>query len=161
VALFCASLLAFAGPAAAAVRVGNDCFADTMVEGSTLTQLASDPSNPLPLTIPEAGVITRWTSKSELGITVPVKLKVLRATSVAGQFTVIGESGEELVPAGVNTFNTRIPVQAGDRLGLYGHPSAGALSCPGKSGDQYGHFAGDVPVGSTQTFEPASGRVAV
>jgi hypothetical protein len=153
--------LCVALPAAAAVRVGNDCFADKVVEGSTLTQLVSDPTNPLPLSVPSAGVVTRWTSKSELEGTVPEKLKVFRATSVPGQLSVVGESTEQPVAPGIDTFNTRIPVQAGDRLGLYGQPSSGGLTCPGKPGNTYGYFAGDVPAGSAQTFESAEGRVAV
>jgi hypothetical protein len=160
-ALVVGAMLTTSQPAAAAVRVGNDCFADKVVEGSTLVQLASDPANPLPLTVPEAGVLTRWTSKSELEGPVPERLKVLRATAVAGQFEVIGESAEQQVPDGINTFNTRIPVQAGDRLGVYGAPSSGGLTCPGKPGDHYGYFAGNLPTGSARTFEQADGRVAV
>jgi hypothetical protein len=160
-ALVVGAMLTTSQPAAAAVRVGNDCFADKVVEGSTLVQLASDPANPLPLTVPEAGVLTRWTSKSELEGPVPERLKVLRATAVAGQFEVIGESAEQQVPDGINTFNTRIPVQAGDRLGVYGAPSSGGLTCPGKAGDHYGYFAGNLPTGSAGTFEQADGRVAV
>jgi hypothetical protein len=160
-ALVVGAMIASSQPAAAAVRVGNDCFGDKVVEGSTLVQLASDPANPLPLTVPEAGVLTRWTSKSELEGPVPERLKVLRATAVAGQFEVIGESAEQQVPDGINTFNTRIPVQAGDRLGVYGAPSSGGLTCPGKAGDHYGYFAGNLPTGSAGTFEQADGRVAV
>jgi hypothetical protein len=160
-ALIVGATLAPAQPASAVVRVGNDCFASTVVEGSTLVQLASDPANPLPLTVPEAGVLTRWTTKSELGGSVLERLKVLRATAVAGQFEVIGESTEQQVPDGINTFNTRIPVQAGDRLGVYGEPSSGGLTCPGKPGDHYGYFVGNLPTGSARAFEQADGRVAV
>jgi hypothetical protein len=145
--------------AGAAVRVGNDCFGSGLGESATVVQLAVDPGNPLPITVPSTGVVTRWTSKSELGSPVAEKLKVLRSTSIAGQFMVVGESAEGLVGAGINTFNTRIPVEAGDRLGLYG-PTA-FLVCPSKPADHIGTSNGDVPTGTSQTFKEDGGKLAV
>jgi hypothetical protein len=157
---FALSLAAVPG-AGAAVRVGNDCFATGVVTNSTVAQILADPANPLPLTVPTAGVVTRWTTKSEYGIPIGQRLKVFRATGIANQFTAVGESAEQTVVDGINTFNTRIPVQGGDRFGLYSPAPSGGAVCTGKPEDGYGYVSGDLPTGSSQTFTVKPGRVAV
>jgi hypothetical protein len=161
-ALIAASLAA-ASPAVALSRVGNDCYATDGIPGATLVQLAADPKSPLPLTSPVAGVVTRWTTKSTPGIgTYRERLKVLRGTEVPNRFTVVGESAEQTVLEGVNTFTTRIRVQPGDRFGLYGAPPSAATTCPGEPEDKYGYFEGDVPIGASQDFNAEEmGKVAV
>lgn len=67
---------------------------------------------------PFAGVITSWShqagSRAEL-----FKLKVVRAAG-GDYFTVIGESTAQAGdPNALNTFPTRIPVRAGDRIGVF------------------------------------------
>jgi hypothetical protein len=155
-------LLISAPGASAATEVGNDCYATTGVPGATLVQFAS-PGNPLPLTVPTGGVATSWTTKAALGIgTLRERLKVLRGTANPKQFQVVGESAEQFVVDGINSFTTRIPVQAGDRFGLFGPAPSGGLNCPAVSlEEKFGYFAGDVPMGSSQTFKELAGRVAV
>jgi hypothetical protein len=148
--------------ASAADRVGNDCYATDGIPDGTVVQFVADPKGPLPLTVPTAGVVSRWTTKTESGIgPFRERLKVFQATGIAKQFTVVGESSDQTVVDGINTFNTRIPVRIGDRFGLYGPAPSAGLTCPGKPEDKYGYFMGDVPAGSSQTFSEIEGRVAV
>jgi hypothetical protein len=112
------------------------------------------------VTVPAAGVMTGWTSKSEIDETRAERLKVLRAGPTASYFTVIGESAEQLVVNGINSYSTRIPVRAGDRIGLYG--PQGVLICVASTpADSLGVFYGDVPLGSSEVFSKENGRVAV
>jgi len=74
------------------------------------------------LTAPVSGVITRW--KSNVAIPLPPEpisyaMQVLRQVSPL-QFTVVAQSPTSLISSGQNSFPVRIPVQAGDRIGLSG-----------------------------------------
>jgi hypothetical protein len=56
----------------------------------------------------------------------------------------------------VSSHDTRIPIQAGDHLGLFGGPNEtdAVLLCKSESeADVIGAFKGNVPVGTSQTFE--------
>ncbi|HET7443435.1 MAG TPA: hypothetical protein VFJ57_02110 [Solirubrobacterales bacterium] len=80
------------------------------------------PAGTTPYTVPAGGgVITSWqtTTAADSGT---AKLKVLRPTGAAGQFTVVAEDGPRPVLAGTSpTFTgVRIPVQGGDTIGLVG-----------------------------------------
>jgi hypothetical protein len=145
-------------PVSAAVTVGNDCFASELLEASTTFQLGSGAGNPLPVTTP-VGVVTGWTVKSDLPGTRDETFKVLRASPAAGEFTVVGESSKQVTAAGINAYDTRIPVQAGDRIGLYS--SSGVPVCPGEPADSLAVFYGEVPMGSSEVFNKSNGRVAV
>ena len=58
---------------------------------------------------------------------------------------------------GTNSFKTRIPVQAGDRLGLYGPNSPGTLACTtGSVEDEIGLLRAAAPLGSINTFPPVT-----
>jgi hypothetical protein len=112
--------LAFGGVASAATTVGNSCTPNEALEAEALVVgLANAPSNPLPVAVPSAGVITSWTFN---GLSFPTsasfkaQLKVLRPTSTPEQFTVAGETALTPVVVGINTFPARIPVQAGDLI---------------------------------------------
>ena len=151
--------------ASAATEVGNDCIATNGLSGVAMVQLADAPGNPLPLTAPTAGVVTKW--KVTRGFT-PIetledKLKVYRATGSANQFEVVGESPLEVIDEGPNSFDAQIPVQAGDRFGLYGTSPSGGIFCETESSqDVLGQSVGDSPLGSTQDFkEVPNKRVAV
>jgi len=82
---------------------------------------------------------------------VPTRLKVLRPTADPKTFQTVGDSGLETIVGGPNTFETRILVEAGDRLGLFS-PSkepAGTVYCKGAvAGNTIGGFTGDIPLGS-------------
>ena len=60
--------------------------------------------------------------------------------------------------AGANTFETRIPVQAGDRFGVFAPAGSSSLVffCPtASSEDKLGLKEGDVPPGAKATYTPA------
>jgi hypothetical protein len=158
--------LSFGPPASAATEVGNDCPATKGIAGVAFVQLTAAPSNPLPLTAPTDGVVTKWKVTRAFSVLEPfeVKLKVFRATAIPNQFEVAGESGIEVVEEGPNAFDARIPVKAGDRFGLFGETPSGALNCVSKTAqDVVGQGLGNVPPGSTQAFgkEELNSRVAV
>ncbi len=139
------ALAAFgATSASAATEFGDNCAADQATFEPPLTFFAiSAPGNPSPLTAPVSGVITQWKSNlAPVPAFVPQTLKVLRQNG-PNTVQIIGESSGTIT-GGANTFNTRIPVQAGDRLGLLGDGATyGNLFCntPGVE-NLIGAFAG-------------------
>jgi hypothetical protein len=140
--------------ASAATEFGDNCVANEASEGAPITFFALTASgNPLPLTAPSAGVITEW--KSNLvpaPVSIPQTLKVLRQTG-ANTVQIIGESSQSIT-GGTNTFDARIPVEAGDRLGLFGSVPFGNLFCttPGVIEKAGGFEGGGGSPGSTATF---------
>jgi len=161
-----ATLLGATG-ASASIRIGDDCLAVTGAAKYSIVQLSSG-SSPLPQTVPAAGVITSWGFNAQIeeigGNPYTTQLKTLRATGAANTFTVVGESAREPLHNGSNSFATRIPVQAGDRLGTGGgNELAASLFCLSSDpADVLGALEGEVPVGSTQTYTPATnGRLAL
>ena len=151
--------LSYATTAMASTRIGDDCSATSGTTSASATQLKIA-SSPLPHTAPAAGVITSWGFNANLPglgeLPYTMKLKVFRATSNPNAFTVVGESVRERIHDGTNSFATRIPIQAGDRLGTGGADSTSVtLYCPsGNPADELGAVAGEGAVGSTQTFMP-------
>jgi hypothetical protein len=148
-----AILLLGATSASAATQAGNNCTGNEVAENYTLYGLANGGGNPLPATIPAAGVVTKWTFNVEPippGL-VSQRLKILR--SVGGnQYLAVGESALSPISGGLNTFSTRISVQAGDLIGtsgaLEGFPFT--FYCQtGNPGDRLGVIVGNPPVGST------------
>jgi hypothetical protein len=67
--------------------------------------------------VPEAGVLTSWSTSAGYGLGQAVSLKVYRPTG--GGYTVLAEDGPRALAQSVlNTFPIDIPVEAGDVLGL-------------------------------------------
>jgi hypothetical protein len=89
----------------------------------------------------------------EASILIVQTLKVFRATANPKQFQVVGESAPAKIQPGPNSFSTRVPISAGDQLGLAGTGgTVGALYCPtGSAADRIGAMAGNPPTGSTGT----------
>ncbi len=143
-----------AQPASAATQVGNQCLGNKTEKDFTIFSVTNAPGNPLPATVPSAGVITRWTfnvAPIPPGV-LSQTLKILRPTGVPGQFQVVGESGLTPIVGGLNTFTARISVQAGDHLGTYGTATTETVTVfceTGNPGDAAGAFAGNIPVGSS------------
>lgn len=157
------SLLAATG-ASAATEVGNDCVASNAQEDLSFLQIAKAPGSALPVAAPAAGVVTRWNvSVIPFPGTLPQQLKVFRATGNPSEFQAVAQSVSAPVVSGSNSFDTRIPVQAGDRFGLFGTNPEGTLYCQtGDLADEMGFAKGDVPVGSAQLFATAKeAQVAV
>ncbi len=163
VALAGASLaiaLVGAPTATAATEVGNNCTgANTTEPNFTIGQIAQSSSNPLPLTAPAAGVVTKWKSKSAFGTSFLDRLVVLRATGLPNSFLTVGESAYENIAHGQNTFDTRMTVQAGDRFGLSAsYPSGAGLFCnTSDPADHMGAFHGDTGGGAPTEFTEIPG----
>ena len=78
-------------------------------------------------------MVTGWTFNGDslpAGVIFDAQLKVLRPSAAPKQFTVVGESTVVPTAPGPNTFQTRIPVQAGDLLGETGFVTNGVASEP-------------------------------
>jgi hypothetical protein len=158
VAMLATSLLATPN-AFAATEFGDGCAAtgSAASESITIFQL-SRPGNPLPSAAPSSGVITQLKVNSAYPVPVQQDLKVIRTEGTAAR--IVGSEAKTVLP-GANSFPTRIPVQAGDLLGLYGKEGEGALFCEGNPKDVLlGAFGGDVPTGSSAPYitlvEPVS-----
>lgn len=139
---------AAAGPAQAAIQVGNECSANTYYPGNTVVQLSQAPGSPRPITAPINGVVTSWQMIASVGEPFAEAIKVMHPTPSPTAFEVTAESGYGIVSDGTNTFATRLPVQAGDRFGGYG--IKGALTChpAGTTTDKMGFEAGNPTPGS-------------
>jgi hypothetical protein len=99
-------------------------------------------------------VITAWKVNSAFPSPVFERMAAFRPTA-AGSFQVVGESNEETVNQGANTFVTRIPVQAGDRFGPVGIEVDSPVYCfTGSEGDKAWFYSGSVGLGSSHTFAP-------
>jgi hypothetical protein len=153
-----ASLTA-APSASAATDFGALCTPTTAISNVTLVQFQAAPGS-APLTAPVSGVLTKWKSSFPAPGSFAQKMKILRPTGVPNQFQTVAEDSRSL-GAGENVFEVRLPIKAGDRLGLYGITPAGALACSGKAGDVTAEFKGDATTGSANTFTPIGGTIAV
>jgi hypothetical protein len=147
-----------AASASAASEFGDNCTANQTTTASvpaTLFALTAA-NDPLPLAAPSGGVITKWSLNQVAvgGVTVPQTLKVLRLTGPKS-VQVIGESAQTIT-GGANSFETRIPVQAGDRLGISGFGEKGLVYCLEEPGPKnlLGIFANTGGIGSVGSFEP-------
>jgi hypothetical protein len=144
--------------AGAATQVGNECTATNLVPfGATSVQIAGKAGG-LPIPIPEAGVITSWRINAAPFAGHEVEyLKVMRPGGPPNTFATVGESqGVPVSHPGLNAFNARIAVQAGDHLGVFGTP--GTFFCViGDPEEVMGVAEGDPPIGTRATFIPNPG----
>jgi hypothetical protein len=161
-AAFSALSLTGASSALAATEVGNACVGDRAeTPNSTIVQLAST-TNPGAVSVPVAGVITKW----KVNVVpypggISEKLKVLRPAG-GNSFTTVGESTTQPILGGQNSFDTRIPVQAGDRLGAYSAFSPIFCAEASAPTDVLGVVPGDTSLGSTTAFtELPEGQPAI
>ncbi len=140
--------------ASAATEVGSNCLGN--IAGGSSTFVGTATASGLPATIPASGVVTRWTYN-----VVPLPpntystaLKIFRRTGGPEQFQVVADSGFASLNGGLNTFSTRIPVQAGDLVGSFGQQmgSPFTIACStGNSGDKAAVLEGNPSVNSTVT----------
>ena len=146
-----------AAPAQAATQVGQELLPSngcTPGASGTLLQTAS-PGNLYAM--PSAGVVTRWSFRAANGPPASLRLKVARAAG-GDAYTIVGESEAQasFTQNASNSFEARIPVRAGDLLGLFVIIGAGG-DCPQLNGAPPGFNAAlapgqDVPPGTTATF---------
>jgi len=145
--------LTTATSAVAATEVGNDCLANGYASDFTLLQLESAAGSALPIKAPSSGVVTQWKVKSGLSIVLAENLRVFRPTGNPNEFRAVANSSSQPVAPGVNVFQARIPVLAGDRFGAFAASPSGALYCsPTNPADVMGAVHFDAGVGSTQTY---------
>jgi len=150
--------------AAAATEFGDNCIANETTAAEVPVSLfaLTAAGDPLPLVAPSTGVITQWKiSQAVSPAPLTQALEVLR-TSGPPSVQVVGES-VQIVGSGSNSFNTRIPVHAGDRLGLGAPAKSPLLFCAAPGPENLLGIFASVPSGSSAEFEPieAEARVPV
>jgi hypothetical protein len=150
--------------ASAATEFGSTCPAGSSQPEIALLQLTQAPENALPLTAPLSGVITRWSIEDATGAApgeLTQALQVYRTAPGPNTFTLVNQTAQTPLVPGLNSIPARLPVQAGDRLGIYG--AAATMYCEGGPGDLIGYNeGGPVQVGETRPFdEDAPYRIPV
>ncbi|HVO53256.1 MAG TPA: hypothetical protein VMT37_02480 [Solirubrobacterales bacterium] len=123
-----------AASASAATEFGDTCIGNGAAPGNYTLTTESDPSSALPITAPVSGIVTQLKVNIDSSFSpppVPSWIKVLHPTGTPGSFQVTGEAQMTLRSGTLNTANVRMPIQAGDQLGLYG---AVVEFAPGESG---------------------------
>jgi hypothetical protein len=162
-----ATTLVGAGSASAATVFGSGCTADQITDGAVWVSTGHSPANTMAVTAPISGVITEWSINTNIVIesegklagefprVLQQRLLVLRAEGEA--FKVVGEASSGLLNLkGSNTYNARVPVQAGDFLGIAGNPFT-AWCDTSDPADTYAGATGGTPVGSTFRVERSAG----
>ena len=149
--------------ASAATEVGSDCQATNGAPNYTFVQLSKVSGGSLPIAAPSAGVVTKWKVNSAVPTAVGQKLQILRPTGNPNEFRTVAESTPATVSQGLNAFDTRIPIQAGDRPAAAAAPGGSVpapLYCAGVAGDVMGALTPPSTVGSSNTYPPAENLVA-
>jgi hypothetical protein len=156
IATVAAVSLLWASAASAATEFGSTCAADAAESELTLLQLTQAPENVLPLTAPVSGVITRWSIEDATGAApgeLPQALQVYRTAPEPNSFTLVNQTAQTPLVPGLNSIPARLPVQAGDRLGIYS--VVATMYCnTGFANDLIGfNEEGPVQVGESRPFE--------
>jgi hypothetical protein len=147
-----AGLLALAIPASAgaATQIGQTFTPTQTCVGVTSLQSVSPGSH---YAAPFPGVITSWSFQADATFFPELKFKVARHTG-GDNFMIVGEEGPHIPsPGSLNTYPTRISVQAGDVIGLtLGAGGTGPL-CGGSISGYTAHKRNDDPApGTTATY---------
>jgi hypothetical protein len=152
--------LAFAPSANAATEFGDTCSGTEVAPALYTLVTLSSPATDLPLSAPVSGVITKVKLKRDFPIPVdiPEIAKVLRPTG-GDNYTVINQTTIQ-THIGSTEVDARMPVQAGDKLGIAGQnftyegtPVEGFTFYCDEAPGIVGAIAGDVGVGSNAHFE--------
>jgi hypothetical protein len=150
-------LMAGSATASAATEFGDPCTADGFAPGVPVSIFTLNSASPLPPAAPISGVITKWSVNVGAAlpagqVSLPETLKVFRANPVNATVLAVGGDAETLVP-GLNTFATRIPVQAGDLLGISPGGGNGFLYCKEPAlKSSLGAFEGAASTGTTVPY---------
>jgi hypothetical protein len=143
--------------ASAATQLGSSSFVPANFCGPDTTYIQTVSPGPQ-YSAPFSGVITSWSFQPGAVVPTTIKLKVGRTAPGADltnstNIMIVGESATETPSGtGLNTFPTRIPVQAGDHIGDY-ITGTGNVNCATQINaytDQYDST--DTPVGTTRLF---------
>jgi len=150
------------GAASAATEFGSNCTATSGEPGLTFVDISHSSAEPLPAAAPVSGVITQ--GKTTIDTSAPpapisVTLQVYRPAG-ANELTLVGQAPPATVAPGANSFATRLPVQAGDHLGLtsrLGDEDFGLFCRTEDPADLMAYTEKPPPPGGTGTFEIAPG----
>lgn len=146
--------------AGAATEFGSNCTGVETEPGFTVLDLTHSASEPLPAAAPVNGVVTRGKTTIDPSASVAGQTETLHVFRSAGpnRYTLVAESSPVPLSPGTTTFATRIPVQAGDRLG-YSNTAVGEQKlylCRTKdSGDTVAYTDAPPAVGGTAEFGTA------
>jgi hypothetical protein len=154
--------LVVAPTASAAIEIGDPCLGDhaSSYSAATLFQISA-PESPFPQASPTDGVVTKWRTTISLVAPMFEALRVVRITEPQ-KALLVGESSQETLAPGTNVFDTRIPIKAGDHLGLFTFWKGGVPYCTASSmADVFGGFEGNVAPGSTVGFGEFPGEYRI
>jgi hypothetical protein len=157
-AVVLAILLPSASGASAAVssEAGWGCTANSSQAGWTLLAAPIQGSPYSPLVKESPGVIVSWNVRVAPGLSpLAQQLGVFRPVNGGTEYTKVAESAIETFGEKTEAFATRIPVQAGDLIGLHG-PDA-TFVCDDQGSPAPALFEGDVALGETKAFKVESG----
>lgn len=114
-------VLLTAGWASAATTIGQNGAGGSGTTGAgTFVQTGTGVGVPSYVVPAGGGVITSWSFRAGNTAGEQDRLKVVRRTATANEFFVVGEGAlETMTQSTLNTFLVRIPVRAGDFLGLF------------------------------------------
>lgn len=145
-----ACLFALTGTANAATTVGQT-FPPAIGTLPDTLNFATSVSTGVSNRVGAAGVITSFSHHSEPSPDATLSLVVMRPTG--SDFLVAGLSGPQILPNGIlGSFPARIPVQAGDLIGVLGDTSALAAASGAAPGNNFVAISpGPLAVGATVT----------
>lgn len=112
-----AALLALTAGTAGAVEIGSRCAASGGGTG-TRVQTAVVPGGPS-YSAPTAGIVTKWGLTAPNGQSGTARLKILSYSAGDSSWTVLNQSESMSFVSGPNTFDTRIPIAAGNEIALF------------------------------------------
>jgi hypothetical protein len=156
VGIVLAICLGAATGASAATQVGDPCAANisTSYEHTVTFFPIVTPQSPFPAAVQSAGVITSWgmnVGGVSPGFADRITFKVVQPNLAASTVQVVGEDAETTI-IGANSFKVRIPVQAGDLVGMT-NDGKSLVYCEEPSlGSALGAVEGSPTVGSTVAF---------
>jgi hypothetical protein len=153
-----AALLLLAPGASAALsdEAGWPCTASSSKAGWTLLASPQAGSPISPLVKESRAVITSWRTRVGPGLSpLAQQLGVFRAVNGGAEYTKVAESAIETFGPGTEAVATRIPVQAGDFVGLHGPVET--FVCENEETGSSALFEGSVALGETKAFKMEAG----
>jgi hypothetical protein len=119
---------------------------------NTLLQTVSPQSA---YTVPSRSVITQWRIQGGPATGVSVRFKAARAAG-GNNYLIVGQSSvHPVTPNVLNSFPDRVPVRAGDVIGLWISATTNCYRVA--AGFESAGTAGDVPPGTPTAFTPSAG----
>lgn len=143
-----------------AIQLGNECTANASQVNTTALQVANPAGSAFPVRSPIDGVVTQWR------VTLPGILATPEQTLKVGQkleeinlYTIMSETTATL-HSGLNVIPARIPIYAGDVVGLYGDSPYGAFICPAGPESTVAEVAGNSAVNTHALYAPRTEAAA-